>query len=512
MTKISPWPYKDKRVKLLWFGDIYQENNSWKIGVWFEVDGAPSMEKYPVGLLPLLRIAQWYHDGKPLPTQKEGSINYVQISDLAQGHTVDSLSPCRRIGYYLYAKPMMMSNKLWAISSGNITYYIPYIELLRTLYATTKELSNAIFRPNGLTYLVDQVSKVGNDLRILFSGNVGRTSLEDDFVRQIAWILSDQGVQTSFESVFSYIYAQNNRKLGTTIEFQLPALNNLTIHYRGISSVNEVIVFEVLGIDGLDDGLIGIDIKHPLLKEKRYVNGAKKGVFSREKTDEYRIQTDTPEVPKVDTNQPIVKVDPTRLGFVNSVVIRKHKMPSQVIKRGIDITVISGRGGAIIEAGVTESLQGGSLQPLDVQSLEVEDANKKHGLEEFLDMIRYLEIHYKDLRVDVSICELSGHRRFAYLDSGQRRKCAVVRITRNNMITYVIEPARPDDHSVTTLLLYANNEDLKEHDEKIQFILTKLVYHQGHWPPIIQFAKSRKLRHTIKLTFEWAHRIYNNLA
>lgn len=95
-----------------------------------------------------------------------------------------------------------MNNKLWAIPIRNITYYIPYIELLRALYATTKELSNAIFRPNGMAYLVDQASKVGNDLRIMFSGNVAKSSLEDDFVRQIAWILSDQRVQTSFEIRF----------------------------------------------------------------------------------------------------------------------------------------------------------------------------------------------------------------------------------------------------------------------------------------------------------------------
>lgn len=296
------------------------------------------------------------------------------------------------------------------------------------------------------------------------------------------------------------------------MEFQLPAISNLTIHYRGISRANEVIVFEILGIDGLDDGLIGIDIKHPLLKEKRYVNGTKKGVYSRGKTDEHQIQTDTPEVPKVDTNQPIIKADPTRLGFVNDVVFRKHKMPSQVIKRGTDIAVIGGRGGALVEAGVTESLPGGSLQPLDVQSLEVENANKKHGLEEFLNMIRYLEKHYKDLRIDVSIVDLPSNRRFAYLDNGQKRKCAIVRITRNNRITYVIEPARPDDHSVTTLLLFPNNNDLKEHDEKIQHVLRKLVYHQGHWTQITEFPKSRKLRHTVKLYFEWAQRIFDNIV
>ncbi|SDJ52914.1 Tn7-like element transposition protein TnsE [Paenibacillus naphthalenovorans] len=511
MTRISPWRFNEKKVRLIWYGDVFQEKQTWKIGVWFDVDGVPVMEKYPVGLLPQLRIAQWFHDGKPLSTQKDGTINSVQIADLSQGHTVDSLAPCRRVGYYLYAKQMMMNNKMWAIPEGNITYFIPYVELLRVLFATAKEISNAIFRPNGLAYLVDQTSKVGNELRIMFSANVAKNSLEDDFIRQIAWIVSDQSVQTSFESVFSYIYAQNSRNFGTALEFQIPPLCNLTIHYRGISKANEVIVFEILGIDGLDDGLIRIDIKHPLLKEKRYVNGIKKGVYSKKEPDEYQIQTDTPEVPKVDTNQPVVKADPTRLGFINNVVIRKHKIPSQVIKRGTDIAVIGGRGGALVEAGVNESYPGGTLQPVDIQSLEV-DSTKQNGLEEFLAMIRYLEAHFKDLKIDVSIVDLPSNRRFAYLDNGQRRKCAVVRITKNNRITYVIEPARPDDHSVTTLLLYPENRDIKEHDEKIQQVLRKLVNNQGHWPQTIGFVRSKKLRHTVKLHFEWAQKIYNHIG
>lgn len=512
MIKIYPWRFNDKKVRLVWFGDVYQEKNTWKIAVWFDVEGVPVMEKYPVGLLPQLRLAQWFHDGKPLSTQKDGTINSVQVADLSQGHIVDSLAPCKRVGYYLYAKQKMMNNKMWAIAVGSIIYYIPFIELLRVLFATTKDISNAIFRPNGLAYLVDQVSKVQNNLRIMFTMNVHKNSLEDDFIRQIAWIINDPLIQSSFESVFSYIYSQNSRNFGTTLEFQIPALSNLIIHYRGISKANEVIIFEILGIDGLDDGLIRIDIKHPLLKEKRYVNGIKKGVYSNKASDNYQIQADTPEQPKVDTNQPIVKVDTTRLGFVNTVMIRKHKIPSQKIKRGKKVAVIGGRGGALINAGVSESHPGGSLQPVDIQSLEIESANQKNGLEEFLEMIRYLGDHYKDLKLDISIVDLQGNRRFAYLDNGQRRKCAVVRITRNNRITYVIEPARPDEHAVTTLMFYPDSEDLKEHDEKIQQLLKKLVNNQGHWSPTFLLGKSRKLRHTIKHTMEWALRIHNNLS
>lgn len=136
-----------------------------------------------------------------------------------------------------------------------------------------------------------------------------------------------------------------------------------------------MIVFGILGIDGLDDGLMRIDIKHPLLKGKRYLNGIKKGAYSKKEPDEFQIQTDTPEVfKKIDTNQPVVKADPTRLGLVNNVVISKRKVPSQVVKKEKTVAIIDGLGGALIDSGVAVSSPGGSLPPVDVQSLEADSA------------------------------------------------------------------------------------------------------------------------------------------
>lgn len=510
-VKIAPWPFNDLKVKLLWFGNVFQKNQKWRIQVGFEVNGKSEILDFPVGLLPLFRIGQWYYNGTPLSTQKEGILSQVKVLKFDQGQIMDSLGACRAVGYYLHGQPNLMKNKLWAFSVDNVIYYVPFIELLRVLFATGKDVSNAIFRPNGLNYLIDQVTHVGNSIEILFSKEVPKSSLEDDFIRHIAWVLSDDRVYASFESVFSYIYAQNGRQFGVSLEIALPALSELELYYRGIVRSNEVLILEILGIDGLDDNLEIIDVRHPLLKEKMYVPGTKKRVYSQKNPDIFEIQTQTSDIPKKDSDQPVVKTDATRLGFNNETLIRKFKVPSQIIHQGNEFTVIPGRGGAVVVAGVDESVDGGKLQPLNVKSLEIGVVNQETGLEDFLKMIKYLSTHYKDLKIDISLIELPSHRRFAYLDTGEKRKCAVVKIMRNNRTTYVLEIARPDEHLVTTLLLYPDNYDQKDHDEKIQQILRKLSFKQGHWPLISEFVRSKKLKHTKKLHFEWAKRLYFNI-
>lgn len=510
MVRIVPWHFGDQAVKLLWYGNIHLQQQKWKVEVAFEVQGKLEMKDYPVGLLPLMRLGQWYHDGLPLFTQKEGLIGQFTVADIGAGSTVDSLTACKSANYYLHGKPALMQNKLRSIVAGDKTYYVPYLELLRALFATNKDMSNAVFRPNGLSYLVDQVNVFGKSMDLRFTSAVSK-EVDDHFIQHIAWILSDPRIQNSFESVFSYIYANSSKKFKVALEFSLASISNLEIHYRGIERKNDVLVLEILGIDGFDFPLDFIEVRHPSYKERKILQGPKKTVYSGRRSNDYDVHTEGPEVPKVDTNQPVIKHDPTRLGFRNDASIRKVKSPSQIVHKGNDLKFIPGRGGAVVNAGVDESIAGGNLQPVDIQSLEISRNNSKTGLEQFLEVTKYLERHYKDLKVQVSVFEMPTNRAFAFVENGNRRKYALAKIQRNNRVTYIVEVACPDDHSVTTLLLYPNDNELKNHEDQIQKLMRRLVFNQGHWPHITEFGRSKKLRHTMKLTFEWAQRIYSYL-
>jgi len=509
--RLHPWTFQDRKVKLHWYGNIVKRNNRWRIRVAFEDQKNLDIQEYPVGLIPYLRIGQWYHQGMALSTQKLGMPGHVAFADLSVGKMVGSLEVCRRFNYYLHGSPELICNKLWSISVGNLTYYIPLTELARALFATGKFVSNAMFQPNGLSMLLDEVVLQSDSILLAFSKRIPQSALQDDFIRHIAWILGDICIQASYESVFSCLYAQQVAPYGVPLEMVVPPLTDFEIVYRGRHVGDEIMVYEIEGINGLVEPFHTIECKHQSLKERTCIKGTKKGVIAKKKTDSYEILTQTQKEPRTDTNQPILKVDPTRLGFRQSVEIKRVKVHTQIIHQGGQVHYLSGKGGAIIEAGVDDSVVGGDLQPVEMQSFEIEDKNPRHGLERFLDVIDYMVKAYPGLVVDVSIVDLPVIRRFALLDDGTKRKCAIVKVQRQKRITYIIEVARPDEHSVTTLLIFPPDKlEFENHDAKIKGIIRSLVLNQGHWPRSLVY-NSRRMRHTTTDTREWAERIYLHL-
>ncbi|MFM1654577.1 Tn7-like element transposition protein TnsE [Brevibacillus sp. B_LB10_24] len=73
-------------------------------------------------------------------------------------------------------------------------------------------------------------------------------------------------------------------------------------------------------------------------------------------------------------------------------------------------------------------------------------------------------------------------KRFSVCPNGARRTCAIVQLTNGNSTSYVIEVARPDDWSISTLMIRPTGHvpfSTKEAD--IQLILEGMVEKGGHW-------------------------------
>lgn len=167
-----------------------------------------------------------------------------------------------------------------------------------------------------------------------------------------------------------------------------------------------------------------------------------------------------------------------------------------------------GQGGASSIGGVDESVNGGKLTPVDVRSLDAQE-NKKHGLENFLEMIELLRKTYPEISLSTTLLNLPPGRRSSILPDGQRRKCAVVRIQTYKKITYILEVACLDGHSLSTLILYLEDRLIRNHENRIQRILRDLVFNQGHWDQkSIVSLNYDKLRHANVGLDDWVERVF----
>nr|WP_236587715.1 Tn7-like element transposition protein TnsE [Tumebacillus amylolyticus] len=509
--RINDRQLTNRTVKLHWFGNVRKtQYNTWRIRVGFESDGELITIDRPLATLPMLRIGEPYHDGVPLSSQKKADlVDTVSIPVEARSWSSTALQVCRPFNYYLYRHPELINQRVHSFESGGRVFHIPHVELIRALFALHKPLCNAMLHPNGLAFIVERYNQIEGKLGIRFSNEVAATSLTEDFVHHVAWIISKQDVLRSYESIFSAAYASHHPQYGTPLSCVVPRLDNVTITFRGLESGNEVLVLEVLRIGGLDLDLQKIIYRHPLIKEKSYEQGHKKRRILRPDDEGYDI---VDEIPKVDSHQPVVSHEPTVVGYSKRAEIVREAESSRVIHQGGAYVERLGKGGALVTASVDESFVGGKTQPVDIQSLEITQGAAHGELREFLAMIQKLRALRPDLEIDTNIVDLPLGRRFSNLPNGDRRKCAVVRVRRQRRLFFILEVARPDGHSLSTLVLYPTTLDPRDNHNLIQEILHNLIYNQGHWDlQTIVSARTRKLRHTRSWVEDWARRVSDTL-
>ncbi|MFD2170070.1 Tn7-like element transposition protein TnsE [Tumebacillus lipolyticus] len=501
-----------RTVNLHWFGNVRRtSHNSWRIRVGFECNGELFTIDRPLATLPLLRIGEPYHDGVPLSTHKKSDlIDTVSVPVETRSWSSTALQICRSFNYYLFRHPELINQRIHSFESAGRVFHIPHVELIRALFALHKPLSNAMLYPNGLAFIVEQYQHIENGIRIRFSSEVAATSLTEDFVHHVAWIISNRDILQSYESIFSTAYAGYHSQYGTPLSFAVPRLDNISFMFRGLKSGDEVLVLEILSVGGLHLDLHQIVYRHPSIKERTYEPGQKKRRIMRPDDEGFDL---VDEVPKVDTHQPVVSHEPTIVGYTHKAEIVRVAESSQVVHQGHTLVERKGKGGALVPASVDESIVGGKTQPIDVQSLEVTNGVATGELREFLEMVRRLRVRRPELTIDTNILDLPTGRKFSHLPNGDRRKCAVVRVQRSERLTYILEVSRPDGHSLSTLLLYPNSSDLEENHGLIHDILRDLVYNQGYWSlQNITSARTRKLRHTHSRTDDWTRKVSDALT
>ncbi|BBN97584.1 Tn7-like element transposition protein TnsE [Sporolactobacillus terrae] len=517
---LKPWPFENRVVKLHWIGNaVLTPAKKWRISVAFEDRKQVNLVQYPIGLLPMFRIGQYYQYGRPLTSQKDGTIEALLVQDLSHGHTEQALNVCRSFNYYLHGEVELIRQRIWCFQSQGIHYFIPHAELIRALFVKNKELANALLRPMGLEFLIDSCQINGKTVELAFSNALPSSILNNHFVSHFAWLYLTPVIRKSFESVQSNVYAnaaQYGMPYGQTLELNVPQVMNSKWTVRGRRIKDQVLIYELLRFTGADIAFNRIGYSHDSIKQRYYVPSPKKKQKTKwEKEQDFEVNNDQKDEAREDINQPVIELDDTQIFFQNQIEIKRIPKAQQQINQGDTYITRKGAGGAnAITASVDESIAGGALQPIDFKTIELADA-KKFGLEDFYQMLRIFADIHQEFQISVSPVPLPLGRKFALLPSGERRICAVVRVMpRYLQPIYILEVARPDQRSLSTLLVRIKNAKNRGDEEKsIHNLLNALVLKSGSWSKdCLQHVYYAKLKHTSTDSRHWADRVFEKIS
>ncbi|MDC0764752.1 Tn7-like element transposition protein TnsE [Brevibacillus sp. AG] len=527
--KLKSWPFpENQEAELVWFGSPFMDyKGNWRIRVAFRTSASGiKVVSYPWGTLPYLRIGQIYSNGvydqiRPM----SGSAFQFRIDSLDQGTVTNSFKLPKRLIDFGKNPELGLQNIIQYRTSGP-TYCIPVIELVRAMFINSRYLAYYLLQPHGLELLVDNSHSQGRIFHFDLTSRVPAKLATDNNARHLSWIHTDSRIRSLWDSVYQNMFSQAVKnspynptatfKKGIPLDVNLPVIGPIELHVRGDQFIDYVLVKEILAIGGFRHPADEILFWHPSKKKREWSAGDKSvRITSGAKNNDY-VLNDQSDNAKEDTNQDVLETPPAIMKFVNYPVVETRRLNVKHSNTGTDVIVSSGRGGKYAgtkEISTQDSMVGGDTPPIEFLTLETIPVNEATGLESFFQMIEILKKLFL-VNIKMSVLRIPLGKRFSVCPNGTRRTCAVVQVAYGNSALFIIEVARPDDWSISTLILRPINKiEMKVVEQSIKQLLNGLVQKGGHWDQSVlnqcNGMSIEKLKHYQSDTIpDWANRLF----
>ncbi|PKM78423.1 MAG: hypothetical protein CVU90_02690 [Firmicutes bacterium HGW-Firmicutes-15] len=560
---INLWPFDPKEyVQLLWIKSPYRDRKrEWMVPLFLQGGGGQTKEfQIPWGLLPNFRLGQYYVNGIPVESYKNGNVMRFDIEDPNRGSicTVDDL-------------PKGLTNKkysdikdecLWKCDTGKTTLYIPCIEVVRSLLAPNSTLAHAILELEGINLIASCRTYVST-MDLIINQAVPRGLITEEFILHLAWLNTDPLAKKIWNSVLQGIRPRGDVQppLGLfegiisdedikpkKLRAMLPLSGQSIVEVRGIKKGQNVLVFEIISAGKLSLRFNDITyIQNP--KAQRRSPDDTRPIFKHIRRKKEIRSVSVTDNPSRISKTMISKNSSNILLFENLPQIRKRMIISEEKKDGVrkkrhkvnamgeDNDVRKNREGLAksenqssdnIQAEIrlfsgAEVLYEGNpeVHPIEFRAPSVLDITPGYGLKPFLDAINKLDILDQSLKIlECKVDLLPAGRSFSHNDDGGSRKYAFITVKCDHGKRYIVEVERLKKKYLSSLIIEPKNE--QEIDEPgiyeiLGKILVGLVNKGGRWNAS-QLENHPKVRiHHVKhldkwSALDWAIVIYNRLG
>jgi len=523
---INPWIFeKNEQTKLQWFCSPYKnKENRWMMAAVFKslLTGQLKEIYVPWGTLPYLRLGRTYVN-KKMVESFDGNEDQLTLSDQYQYETVNSFAIPRKL-WLLEAVFKYGIQKILRFEVNNHSYYLPYLELIRSFLTPTKLLTNTVLTPYGIDLLLENPIIREHTLSVGISDAVPSTYINNANIMHLIWLMYDSTASLAWKSIYEFLYKEavmrneQNPGLqlgkGIPLECSLP-FSNCKISYRGVSFGRHTLILEILKNEGTSFPFEEIEYSHVSLKSiKANDSGETKtrNQVIKKSTDESKKEiTNTDEPANESTYNETVKVPPISFGYEFRPKVSKIRSGERS-KIEIDLSVINEK---TKNVGTTQDVEaGGRIPSFEFENLEVR--HNVQGLEEFLQTIEIVAEKQKIWDVSIKIGQLPEGEKVSNNPDGTRRSYALIDIIAGSVRYFIIEIARPDNWPVATLIF--RSLEPKKTDDFIgitEKLLLRLISNNGHWDSNLLDQEKEyvfeRIKHTQPNRHLWAEKIANKV-
>ncbi|QXM06631.1 Tn7-like element transposition protein TnsE [Crassaminicella indica] len=423
----------------------YKLNNKWMLDVYFK--GYKEIKKitFDWATIHFLAFGRYYKDGNINNSEikKDATIIDLDLSDIAFEIVEDFLE------LEAEGSKKDIPTKIFVGHKDQVEYRIPALEIIRAIIATNRFLLNRIVELDSLDkYFIYSYDKQRN-LHINFFDEYERKLLNTEYVKHLAWIITNESILKMFNQVGMKLWLKEN------ISFDF-LFNRFNIKARIRKKKHIIRILEIMEFREKEINAQEIFISSKYIKHIRKINQPKKRKYrALKETDDKKLD------PKVDgsknSESDFVETSNIKHAYSKDSKINRVKIGESYVRDNEDentkLYEIEN------EALRTTADTGGIDRARGLEYKSVDDISVEGELEEFIEIMKLLKSkpNIKDVQVMINaLPEGKKGKKFSKLHDGKtKRQYVVGKITMNNGKEISLLEVEREERSLSILLLYA---------------------------------------------------------
>lgn len=503
MLRLRPWPFKKyEEVELYWLGSVFQSpTHQWYIRCVFKATGGEYKEiELPWGTLPGLIIGRRYTNGVrslDLPMQESMQVDIPADTEF-------DICTCSEVPKGLYNLKSLKENKLDLLCKfqvGTYTYYIPCVEIIRSILAPFQVLANQILKPNGLDDFFEGSRFKEDVYEVDLSRDFPRKMLKSHIVGYFVWLKENEKAYSEWSAVYqnlllsSYDIAPVLPTLALSTGVPIKAIPPINVDcnwkFYGKKYKQSYFIQELIYHDGVDSKYIHIKYSHYTQENLNKVNKPRntRTVITGKSKNNKETTIDKNRLPS-SRRKTITAVErPTvNFRFHQFTICEKNRKHIRNVNNGEYKNSSSGVNNATskrISIGTTQdwTLEG-KLNSIEFNTLELVKDNPQRGLEKFFKVLLHIKKYISKLDFEISVVHLPLERVFSQNDNGFKRTCCIVKVYKEKGLQcYILEFSRSDEWPISTIYIWPLSPlyDDRDFESVLSILLNSAIDNSGHW-------------------------------
>lgn len=464
--KIKNWPFKlGEKAQLVWIGELFKYNNKWMIDTYFNNGKITKKVIQDWANIHFLSIDKYYTDGdlnsgEVIDEFKTMSIIDIDLSGIMSKYNENDWNI--KMSYY------KSKSRTFNFYKNGVLYSIPLVEIIRSVLAPNSFMLNTILYNNAFedyfTYQIDD-----NILNLYFNSNYRNTYLKDNYYNHLAWIISNEEILKTINSIGYNILINNKMIFDFYMRF---------FKFKARVRKNKIgyTILEILKVKEKHIKFDQLNIYHPSFEEQRNSNNAKIRKYIALNRDSNRTIDDSADgANKTDES---INEDLITHEYINIPKVKKEKMgyrnkrtnenenTKKYLSEDDKKRTLSDEGGENLTKGI-------EVSHIDINKVDGE-------LKEFIEVLNILRAMEGIKSVEINIVELPLGRKFSYLsDSVTRRKCAIGKVVTVDGREHSLIEVEREGRALSMLIITVNGQVNWQWVYKK--ILSGLVQESGKW-------------------------------